>query len=337
MYYRLSCLLVGLLIFAFILFSFQEPNAVTTIAFGSCNRHDAEQPMWNFIRANDPDLWIWLGDNIYGDTDDMNVLREKYTIQKQNPGYQKLLKTAPVIGIWDDHDYGRNDAGIGYPHKEESQQLMLDFLDEPEDSERWKRKGAYTSYTYGSGANQVKVILLDGRYHRDTLSKIDKSYLPNIAGDILGEEQWLWLEKELRESKAAVNFIGGGIQFIPEEHPHEKWANFPQARERLFKLIGDSKAKGVMLLSGDRHIAEISKYESLEVSYPIYEVTASGLTHSATNNHAESNKFRMGNLVNVLNFGLMEIDWSKSPVEIKLQIRGLDNKVLESQVIILDK
>jgi alkaline phosphatase D len=325
------CLLSGIL---FLGFSLKKEKSISTITFGSCNRQDKEQPMWPFIVESKPDLWIWLGDNIYGDTDDMKVLEEKYNLQKRQPEYQKLIKNTPVIGIWDDHDFGKNDAGIEYPFKKESQQLMLDFLDEPKNSARRKQEGAYASYTYGSGQKQVKVILLDARYFRDSLQKQGKNYIPNLKGDILGEQQWKWLEEELKNSKASLNIIGSGIQFIPDEHPYEKWANFPKARKRLFDIIAGTKAKGVILLSGDRHIAEISKLEYPSISYPIYEVTASGLTHSSTNNTSEVNKHRVGKLVNVLNFGQIDVEWNKRPLEVKLLIKGLNNQVLEEQKVV---
>ncbi len=126
-----------------------------------------------------------------------------------------------------------------------------------------------------------------------------------------------------------MHIIASGIQFIPEEHIYEKWANFPAERKRLFDLIGQTNARGVILLSGDRHIAEISKYEHPGINYLIYEVTASGLTHSSTNNTGEPNRYRVGNLVNVLNFGLMEIDWSRQSPEVHFQVRGMENKLLD--------
>ena len=67
--------------------------------------------MWNPINQEHPNLWVWLGDNIYGDSDDMAVLKAKYDLQLQQEGYQKLRAQTPIIGTWDDHDYGRNDAG----------------------------------------------------------------------------------------------------------------------------------------------------------------------------------------------------------------------------------
>jgi alkaline phosphatase D len=304
---------------------------LTTIAFGSCNREDKEQPLWSVIVQNQPQLWIWLGDNIYGDTEDMEVLQAKYYRQKGNPGYQLLEVSTPVIGIWDDHDYGVNDGGKEYPKKKQSQQLMLDFLNEPRNSPRRKQEGAYASYTYGPTGRMVKVVLLDARYFRDPLKKEGKANVPDPGGRILGETQWKWLENELKNSPADIHLIGSGIQIIPEEHPYEKWANFPRERQRLFELIASTGVRGVILLSGDRHIAEITRYQLTGVRYPIYEVTASGLTHSATQNTSEANQYRVGRLVNVLNFGLMRIDWSSR--EVQLEVRGLSNELLESQLV----
>jgi alkaline phosphatase D len=322
-------------ILAILIFGFRHvpEKTISRITFGSCSRQGMEQPLWKFVAESKPDLWIWLGDNIYGDSEDMNVLKEKYNLQKSHPDYQNLLKTCPVIGIWDDHDYGKNDAGKEFPKKVESQKLMLDFLDEPANSPRRRQKGAYYSYEYGSGNQMIKIILLDGRYFRDSLTKQGKNYVPNETGDMLGEDQWKWLKKELKTSKAPLNIIGCGIQFIPEQHPYEKWANFPKARKRLFDLIAKTKVPGVILLSGDRHIAEISKYESPAISYPIYEVTSSGLTHASTNNTSEVNKYRVGKLVNTLNFGQIDIDWNKKPLQVKVSIKGLNNEVLDQSTI----
>ncbi|MBD0260507.1 MAG: alkaline phosphatase family protein [Cytophagales bacterium] len=304
---------------------------LTTIAFGSCNRENKEQPLWPVIVGNRPQLWIWLGDNIYGDTQNMDTLQAKYYRQRSNPGYQLLAVSTPIIGIWDDHDYGVNDGGKEYPQKKQSQQLMLDFLGEPKNSPRRKQAGAYASYTYGPAGKRVKVILLDARYFRDPLKKEGKANVPDPAGKILGEVQWQWLEKELRGSPADVHLIGSGIQILPDEHPYEKWANFPRERQRLFNLLAATGARGVVLLSGDRHIAEIMKHQPDGVRYPVYEITASGLTHSSTQNTGEPNRYRVGKLVNVLNFGLIRIDWENR--RLQLQVRGLGNELLESQAV----
>ncbi|MES2732547.1 MAG: alkaline phosphatase D family protein [Bacteroidota bacterium] len=309
-----------------------EPT-ITRIAFGSCSRQDQEQPLWPVIVQNQPQLWIWLGDNIYGDTQDMAMLKQQYALEKQHPGYRQLLSTCPVIGIWDDHDYGVNDGGKDFAKKAESQQRMLEFLDEPIDSPRWKREGAYASYLFGKQDKQGKVILLDGRYFRDELKKKNNKNVPNETGDILGEAQWAWLERELTNSQASIHFIGCGIQILPEEHAYEKWANFPQARRRLLDLIQKTKVKGVILLSGDRHMAEISRIQLDNYPYPLYEVTSSGLTHTWTLGSNEPNRYRVGQMVTELNFGLLEIHWDKQPLTIDIQVRGLNNKLLMNHLV----
>ncbi len=302
-----------------------------TIAFGSCNRQDLPQPLWQPILENQPDLWIWLGDNIYGDTQDMQVLAAKYQKQSEQADYQKLTAQVPIIGIWDDHDFGKNDAGKEYAYRAESQQLMLDFLGVPEDAPQRKQAGAYATYTYGEKGKQIRVILLDARYFRDPIEKGENGYLPNPEGTVLGDEQWQWLEKTLKDSQADVHIIGSGIQMIPEEHRFEKWANFPKERTRLFDLIQKYPAQSTILLSGDRHIGEISKLQREGDAKTVWEVTSSGLTHSYRNFTSEPNQHRVGEVVSSLNFGILQFDWAAQ--KITLQIRGEGNKVLQSQVV----
>ncbi|MDE0561702.1 alkaline phosphatase D family protein [Algoriphagus sp. NF] len=297
-----------------------EEEEITRIAFGSCNRQNRPQPLWQPIVSDNPDLWIWMGDNIYGDSPNLDTLRAKYAMQDQVADYQNLKRTSKIIGIWDDHDYGINDGGKFFAQKAASQQLMLDFLDVPQDAPERKREGAYAAHLFGKGENLVKVILLDARYHRDTLMRIDRVYQPNLDGQILGEEQWKWLENELKTSSAKVNLIVSGIQFLPTQHAYEKWANFPQERERLLSLIAASGANTPILLSGDRHIAELMKLTDERFPDGIYEITASGLTHTWSTISEEPNRYRIGDLIAKLNYGLAEIDWKNE--EIAFQIKG---------------
>jgi alkaline phosphatase D len=301
---------------------------VTTLVFGSCNNQEKDQAMWEPILANDPDLWVWLGDNIYADTDDMNLMQQMYQKVLQEPNYRQLRQRASVMGIWDDHDYGQNDGDKNYSKKRESKELMLKFLDVPSDNPVWKREGSYQSYTLGPKGQQVKVILLDGRYFRDELlpnPARTPRYFPNESGDMLGEEQWKWLETELRNSTAQINIIGCGIQFIHEEHAFEKWANFPVARRRLFELLQKVKPKQTILLSGDRHISEVSKIDLPGLGYPLYDFTSSGLTHAYAGNTSEPNRYRVSPFVNQRSFGLLRIDWSTSQPKVTMEARGLDN------------
>lgn len=298
---------------------------INRIVFGSCSREADQRQMWAEIDAEQADLFILCGDNIYGDTEDMALMKKKYDHQKNHPDYQRLISNTPVIGVWDDHDYGINDGGKYFSKKDESKQLMLDFFDVPKDDPIRRHTGAYNSYTYGSGNKKVKVILLDVRYFRDTLmpdTLTAARYLPNETGDILGEEQWKWLEEQLTNSDAAIHILTSGIQVIPEEHIFEKWANFPAARKRLFSLLVKTQPKGTFFISGDRHIAELSKISIDGLPYPLYDFTASGLTHTWSEEWPENNSYRIGDLIIKKNYGVIDIDWDQKTPKLTLKVKG---------------
>ncbi|MGA0556416.1 alkaline phosphatase D family protein [Larkinella sp. VNQ87] len=300
----------------------QKP--ITTIAFGSCSHQKRPTPLWDDIVAQKPDVWIWLGDNIYGDSESMDTLKAKYEKQKANPGYAQLRQSTKIIGIWDDHDYGVNDGGKEYPRRKESQQLLLDFLDVPANDPLRKQEGAYSAHVYGPKGQRVKVILLDGRYFRDPLKTENKINVPDPSGDILGEAQWQWLERQLTNSDADVHVIGCGIQFLANDHIYEKWGNFPTARQRLLALLGKTKPKGAILISGDRHMAEVSKTSVPGLGYDLYDITSSGLTH-VSKPREETNNLRVGPVIFELNYGHFTINWNEKPLTVTARING-DNQ-----------
>src|SRR5690606_13029469 len=228
----------------------------SVIALGPGQDQDRPQPLRVEIAAHRPGLWEWLGDNVYADTDDAGVFREKYDRQLAQPGYAALRRTTPVIGTWDDHDYGVNDGGAEWHARELSKGEMLRFLAVPEDDPVRSRPGVYSAHRYGAEGRRVAVILLDARWWRDPLERPGGVYAPNETGDILGEAQWAWLAEELAQP-AELLILGSGIQFLPEEHPYEKWANFPAARQRLFTMLEKAAAGKILLVSGDRHLAEM--------------------------------------------------------------------------------
>jgi alkaline phosphatase D len=284
---------------------------VTRIAFGSCCQQDRPVPIFRSICDFAPDVWIWMGDNIYGDTTDMEEMRRKYSRLAAIPDYKTLRNSCHVIGTWDDHDYGKNDAGREFTARVESQELLLDFLAVPADHPRRRRQGVYGSHTFGSGKRTVKVILLDTRYHREA---------PGPSTDILGEAQWTWLEGELRESAAAVHLLVSSIQVVPSDHRFEKWRNFPQAQKRLYALLSGEDIPPVTILSGDRHLAEIS-VEHDELRYPLHDITSSSLNQRGGGNEDEPNTRRTGENFRQTNFGTLEIDWDSDPPTLRFAVR----------------
>ncbi|MDX1627673.1 MAG: alkaline phosphatase D family protein [Fulvivirga sp.] len=312
----------------------QTNKQQTIIAFGSCSYENVEEQMWDDIIAQNPDLMVLLGDNIYGDTHDMQLLKQKYDMQKARPSYQRLVNATQVIGVWDDHDYGINDGGKYYNKKDSSKLLMLDFLDYSSDHPVRSHQGVYHSYDLKSAGHLVKIILLDTRYFRDTLmadTVTAARYLPNPEGDILGEAQWQWLEQELKSSEADLHIIGSSIQVVAKDHYFEKWANFPKARTRLLDMIKQIEPKNTLIISGDRHIAEIAKMEIPGLDYPLYDFTASGLTHTWNGAWEESNKYRVGELIVAKNYGKLTINWDRKTV--RMDVKGSDNETYSSHSI----
>jgi alkaline phosphatase D len=302
-----------------------------TIALGSCNNQKLENVLWKEIVKNKPAVWIWGGDNTYSDTDNMDTLWRDYQVVLNNPEYQNLQKQTKILGTWDDHDYGLNDGGEHFKAKKQSQQKLLDFLGVAQSDKRRQREGVYHAEICKSKEGSVKVIVLDTRYFRSDLTKHvnpKKRYQPSKYGEgtILGAAQWAWLEKELSSSKADFNVIMSSVQVLSGEHGYETWGNMPHEVDKLKKMVQTSKAKGVLLLSGDRHISEFSKTAIEGVPYPLIDFTSSGLTHVFDKFVSETNSYRVGEVVPKISFGLLVFDFKNK--DITMQIRGKENVVL---------
>lgn len=320
----------------------QKPvqNEYFTVAFGSCDNQKIKNELWPAIDENHPSVWIWGGDNVYSDTEDMNFLKSNYEIQKQDSDYLKFIKDKTVLGTWDDHDYGANDGGEEYPFKRESQQLLLDFLGTSKKAPERNRKGVYNAKTINLNGDKIKIIVLDSRYFRTALTKATdskKRFQPNKYGHgtILGEAQWKWQKKELRNSDAQFNVIVSSIQFLSDKHGFEAWANFPHEIEKLEQLIVNTKAKGTFIISGDRHIATFSSKNVSGLSYPLVDFTSSGLTHTYASFAGEENPYLKREVIKDINFGLLKFDFKNNKVI--MEIRGKQNKLLQEYVQIYPK
>ena len=347
-----SPLIAMLLVLRFANAAFAEeirPATLQRIAFGSCAEDGDSQAIWEPLAAAKPDLFLFIGDTVYADTEDMEVMKSKYDLLAAEPGYQKLLATCPILATWDDHDYGVNDGDATYPKKAESAEIMLDFFDVPADSPRHQREGVYGAYRFGPEGRRVQVILLDTRYFKsrpvaDARSEEEKKRLNIIgryvgtdepAATVLGEAQWKWLEEQLRQP-ADVRLLVSSIQVVADEKGIDSWGNFPRERERLYKLIETTGAQGVLLVTGDVHFSEISRTD--DGPYPLYDFTSSGLTHVSEPLAAAVNNFRVSDGVYVKpNFGVIDIDWEATPPTITLSTRGLGDEVAFEKTIRLDE
>jgi alkaline phosphatase D len=236
--------------------------------------------------------------------------------------------------------------------------VFLDFFGVSKDDPRRTQEGVYSTQIYGPAGKRVQIILLDGRYFRSPLKKGFKSgepgegvrgiYQPNTddGATMLGDAQWRWLERQLKVP-AELRLIGSGIQVVADEHGSETWGNFPKERERLFRLIRDTKANGVIFLSGDRHLAEISRLgtdHKSGVGYRLFDITSSSLnapsgnlTKAKVRFANQINSYRVGLAYFEVNFGSILINWDTKDPVIRCQVRDEQGAVMLQQRLSLSQ
>ncbi len=295
------------------------------IAFGSCLEQSRPVPALDAVRAHKPDLFLFLGDNVYGDDrenpEDLTKMRAAYEALAERGEMRRLRAEVPLMATWDDHDYGQNDGGSTYASKVDAEGLFLDFWQVPDDDPRRSRPGIYRARTIGPAGKRVQIILLDTRYFRSDLVANPKGsakrYGPqeDPEATLLGADQWRWLEDQLRQP-AELRLIVSSIQVHAEGHGWEAWDKFPRERKRLYDLIRATGVSGVVFLSGDRHLAALYRRDDV-ADYPLIEVTSSSLNLDFLKDRRieEAGPHRTSGLFTAANWGFVTIDWEGGLLE----------------------
>jgi len=295
-------------------------SPVSKIAFGSAMSQNSSLKVLELANSYQPDLFLFLGDNIDGETKDMKLLAAKYSKLCARPEFQNLYQNCPVLATWNDHDYGLNDSGREYPRKAESRALFLSFWNPPKTA-TLPTKGIYQSYVLSTEGKQLQLILLDTRSFRSPLLSTKKSkdknrYLPNkkSTATILGADQWAWLQQQLSKP-ADLRLICSSIPFGAAHNGYETWANFPEEQKRMTTLIREEKANAVFFLSGNAQYGELSKMP-VDEGYPIYDCTASGINKNWP--YIAPNEHRIAEACRNFHFGYLRIDWLSQELNIQL-------------------
>lgn len=315
-----------------------------TIGFGSCLRQEDPQPVWEGVRASAPDVFVMGGDNVYTDMGLYRLRREParigsaYRRLAEEPGFAALRARTPVYATWDDHDFGANDAGAEYPYKVESKRYFMDFFGIATDSPMREREGIHDAHWPGGQELGIQLVLLDTRTFRSLqIAEPTDDACPHRrwgrnedpSATVLGEAQWAWLAARLAQT-ARLHVVVSSIQAIPEEHCFEKWANFPRERERLLTMLAAASAP-VLLLSGDRHLAEISRLQRPGWRYPLLELTSSGMNSAREKGDPESNRHRaLPGPIREDNFATVSVGGEPGELQLSLAIRSTDGRILQS-------
>ena len=292
---------------------------VYKLGIGSCVDQDYPTPAWASLEKESINSFFFLGDNIYGDVPSGRLDNVILSYEKLNDQMPSWLKNTEKLVIWDDHDYGLNDAGANYIYKAESQQIYNDAWNIDQNDPRRSREGIYFSELKDIAGKKILIVGLDTRYFRSNLIKVGNSYKPhkNSNTTILGPIQWQWLEKELsREHDILI--LASSIQVLATEHRFEKWSNIPHERDKLLALLNKLSSK-VLIISGDRHRSGFYKLDN------IYEFTSSSLNKGIFPSY-ESDSLLLGKTYTQNNYGIIEFHENS----LNLFIKDENMNILES-------
>ena len=315
-----------------------DPPAFT-IAFGSCyysNDQPDDRPgtpyggprqIFGALEAADPDLMLWLGDNVYFREPDFGSVAardQRHAEAREAPELQPFLARAAHLATWDDHDYGPNNADRSLVHKGTALALFQRYWANPTYGLPGV-PGVFTQYGFGD----VDVFLLDDRYHR-----APNDAPADSAKTMFGEEQFQWLLDALTFSRAPFKLVANGGQILNPFANAEVLSRYPFEQQRLYAELAARGIDGVVFLSGDRHHGELMRLER-PAHYPLYDVTSSPLTAGTGSARGEEdNPLRVpGTLVTQRNFGTLAFDGARGDRTMTVRLHGESGQPLWTHAI----
>lgn len=278
------------------------------IGFGSCCRiqFDADQKIFNAVVDQEPDLFFWLGDNIYADTTEPSGIADLYRRQRSVERMLPLIRTTPQLAVWDDHDYAYNDGDRRNPIRDQALTLFKQYWANPAAGTA-QTPGVFFTHSHGG----VDFFFLDDRYHRDPTDAPDG---PDKT--MLGAGQKAWLKAALKASKAPFKVIINGVGWSFAETGSDSWTSYRHERNEIFDYIRDAKIEGVLLLSGDTHMGELNCIPwSEKGGYDLYDFCSSPLAQVPDNDFWEqSPEVRMRPVWGkTVCFGILDFQMTETP------------------------
>lgn len=317
-----------------------QTKSLQRIVFASCAQQNEDQSIWDRIAGENPDLVLYMGDNVYGDVrsgdKSLPELKAAYMRLADSEPFARARAAAPLLTVWDDHDMGGNDAGGEFPLKEQSEKLFEYVWDVGAADPRAGRPGVYGAWMIGPEGRRVQIIMLDTRFFRSPLKPTDE---PNAHGKerwlpdgdpsktMLGDAQWAWLAEELQKP-ADLRVLVSSIQVLSEGHGWEAWRLLPVERERLYRAIAGRNAGALVILSGDRHAAALYE-KKVSTGETLFEATSSSLNlpaakwrSAAGDTWTEIDPGRIGAMDYDANYGVLQVDWGAGAARVSIRDPG---------------
>lgn len=325
------------------LWQYRKPPAAFSFLTGSCsyfNQPEYDKPgipyggdssIFETMSKEKAAFMVWLGDNWYTRYPDYWSewgLHYRASTDRSKPVLQKFLKGMSHYAIWDDHDYGPNDADKSYILKDASRRVFMNYWANP--SYGMNSQGIYTMFNY----NDADFFLLDDRWFRSS-DRMKDSIDGKMNADkkMFGDEQMEWLKNALLFSNGnpftKFRVIVTGSQVLNQYSKFDAVRAFPVEYYELLSFLEQNKIKGVIFLTGDRHHSEVIRLER-PGSYTLYDVTVSPLTsHPAKTQGAEiDNPSRVGSEVDEQNYGRFTFSGEGKERKLTVEFVGIKGNVL---------
>ena len=267
--------------------------------------------IFNSIYQKKPSFMLWLGDNLYlrePDWGSRTGIYKRYTHARSLPELQPMLANMHHYAIWDDHDYGPDDADRSFWNKKITEEAFNSFWCNP-NTNITGQGGITGTFVW----NDCQFFMMDNRWFRSP------NRLMNTERVFLGAEQISWLIDALSFSKATFKFICVGGQVLNPVKTKENYSYYEEELDKLLSAIEEAKISGIIFFSGDRHHTEITKLPRNN-AYPLYDITVSPLL-SRVNQWNEDNHLREeGTDVREKNFGVVNVEGEPENRKLKITI-----------------
>lgn len=244
----------------------QRSGQVLNVAFLSCV-NDTTDPVWMEMAKHNLDLLCFGGDTPYADTGDLSELRNKHRHLLQRPALAALCKSVPLLGTWDDHDFGMNNsngksaAGL----KENTRRAFVEYR--VQDQYGSGDEGIYQKADRGV----MEVFLLDARWYSQT----GPSPVSPNQSTCFGDDQWQWLLESLRNSEAPFKvLLQGQIWQDKKNRETDDMHTYYAERDALLDFIKKERIAGVVLVGGDIHVSRYLMHPQ-RVGYDLHDFVIS--------------------------------------------------------------
>jgi alkaline phosphatase D len=272
-------------------------HGIRTLAFGSCTKED-DQPIFGAIAADAPDVFLFVGDNHYGNTSELDSLRQWYRWAHSRELRDAVMQLSSTLATWDDHDYTGNNTDGTASGKENALQAFTEY---------WANdfyglegtEGVFSVHSYGD----IDIFLVDDRYYR------------GLEDSITGAAQEAWLIEAVQSSTAVFKLVASGSQWNLDGS-NDSWAAFPEAQSRVVDAL--SEVSGVVLLSGDIHSSEFVEVPA--AGYTLPELTSSSMAYTSSNRYI-----------------FIEMDTSLADPSLLAQIKDEEGNVVEEWAMVLSE